>query len=169
MRHGCGASSPRPPLIVEPRVLCSAHCASLCCFSASSQCCCPARTHRAGQAGRDALSLLLTHMRHGNESLMAKSRSSTQLPAEEAALRHTHATSAALATKQHIDMTTNRPRTHLGREEGDLLLSTPSAQQPHRLQPLSPAFSVSVKKSTCTPHITLKICLPAVLTAHCAA
>ena len=41
-----------------PRVLCSAHCASLCCFSASSQCCCSARTHRAGQAGRDALSLL---------------------------------------------------------------------------------------------------------------
>ena len=54
----CGASSPRPPLIVEPRVLCSAHCASLCSFSASSQCCCPTRTHRAGQAGRDALSLL---------------------------------------------------------------------------------------------------------------
>ena len=45
-----GASSPRPPLTVEPRVLCSAHCARLCCFSASSQCCCSARTHRAGRA-----------------------------------------------------------------------------------------------------------------------
>ena len=47
-----------PPLIVEPRVLCFARCASLCCFPAPSQCCCPARTHRAGQAGREALSLL---------------------------------------------------------------------------------------------------------------
>ena len=29
-----------------------------CACNPSSQCCCPARTHRAGQAGRDALSLL---------------------------------------------------------------------------------------------------------------
>ena len=29
------------------------HYASLCCFPAPRQCCCPARTHRAGQAGRD--------------------------------------------------------------------------------------------------------------------
>ena len=47
-----------PPLLVDPRVPCFVQCASLCCFSASSQCCCPTRTHRAGQAGRDALSLL---------------------------------------------------------------------------------------------------------------
>ena len=32
--------------------------ACMCCFPAPSQCCCPARTHRAGQAGRDAWSLL---------------------------------------------------------------------------------------------------------------
>ena len=47
-----------PPLVVEPRVLCFACCASLCSFPAPGQCRCPARTHRAGQAGRDALSLL---------------------------------------------------------------------------------------------------------------
>ena len=44
-----------PPLIVEPRVLYFAHCASLCCFPGPSQCCCLSRTHRAG---RQALSLL---------------------------------------------------------------------------------------------------------------
>ena len=38
----------------RPPVLCLAHCASLCCFPAPSLCCVPARTHRAGQAGRDA-------------------------------------------------------------------------------------------------------------------
>ena len=36
----------------------SAHCASLCCFPARSLCCCAARTHRVGRAGRDAASLL---------------------------------------------------------------------------------------------------------------
>ena len=46
-----------PPLIVEPRRLCFAHSASLCCFPVPSQCCCPARTHRVGKAGRNALPL----------------------------------------------------------------------------------------------------------------
>ena len=45
------------PWVVEPPVLCFAHCASLCCFPALSLLL-PAQTHRAGQAGRDAVSPL---------------------------------------------------------------------------------------------------------------
>ena len=49
-----------PLWVAEPHVLRFAHCASLRCFPAESLdlCCCPARTHRAGQTGRDAASLL---------------------------------------------------------------------------------------------------------------
>ena len=43
--------------VLLPATLEAAHNAP-CCFPAPSQCCCLARTHRAGRAGREALSLL---------------------------------------------------------------------------------------------------------------
>ena len=45
---------PKTSYIVEPPLRCFTHCASLCCL--------PARTHRAGHAGRDA-AFLLCHVR----------------------------------------------------------------------------------------------------------
>ena len=53
--HGCTLTTAH-----HTAVPCLAQCASLCCFPAPSQCCCLARTHRAGQmqAGREVLSLL---------------------------------------------------------------------------------------------------------------
>ena len=43
--HTCVTLRRVPPLSVEPRVLCFAHCASLCCVPARSLRCCPARLH----------------------------------------------------------------------------------------------------------------------------
>ena len=50
----CGALCRAPPSLVEPPVLCFAHCAS--CFPAGIQCCFPARTLR--QAGKQIVTCL---------------------------------------------------------------------------------------------------------------
>ena len=103
------------------------HCASLCCLPAPSQCCCRARSHRACQAGRDAVSLL----QHTTPSW--------SLATSSGRLSHMSANSATPLSRAHSCSTWR---------------VSPRALKPHALHQRSPSMASLPGPLFSPPHVS---------------